>query len=267
MVFGLIILALIFAWFAAVIAMIRPFSRWFPFNRRKNAFMGFLGLPWLMFIAAFMAPSSEEVATPPSTSEAQLAPAALVPAPVVVDATKATMTYSEAAKEGRRQRIETDKKLAALALEEQEAERIKREAERSFWSYNEYSDMHGKAFYAEVTSTNSVTFGFPYAGGTATLTIRNHPKYGTDVYLHVEGQFVCHASDDCVVMVKFDEGKPSKFSAAGPADYSSDTLFIQNAKRFIAAARKAKKVTIEATFFQEGDRQFVFPIQNFAWNH
>lgn len=68
-------------------------------------------------------------------------------------------------------------------------------------------------------------------------------------------------------MVKFDDAKPVRFTAVGPADYSSDTLFIRNTSRFVASARKAKKVQIEATFYQDGDRQFEFPIQNLAWNH
>ncbi|MGE0373109.1 MAG: hypothetical protein AB7Q01_14675 [Gammaproteobacteria bacterium] len=127
--------------------------------------------------------------------------------------------------------------------------------------------MSGKNFtVAAVESQNTVRFGFPYEGEQrATLTIREkHPRYGTNVMLSIEaGQFLCH-TDDCDVLVKFDDRAPKKYEASEPTDNSSTMLFLDAESTFISQLRQAKTVTIEATFYQEGIREFKFDAAGFA---
>jgi hypothetical protein len=63
------------------------------------------------------------------------------------------------------------------------------------WSYATSVDpMTGRdSASASIDSENTVSFDFPYQGAQrATLTIRNHPSHGRDVFLSIErGQFPC----------------------------------------------------------------------------
>lgn len=137
------------------------------------------------------------------------------------------------------------------------------------WQYAEESDPMGRGTikYAHVESVNTVNFSFPYQGDQrATLTIRKHPKHGKDVILAIEkGQFNV-GIDDCTVNVRFDDGKPRAFSAVGPADHSSTSLFLRNYPTFVASAKKAKKIFVEAPFWQEGMQVFEFDTTGLIWD-
>ena len=130
------------------------------------------------------------------------------------------------------------------------------------WQYTEQPEPMGRGTIrqAAVRSLNEVNFGFPYQGAQrATLVLRVHPKHGQNVILTIEkGQFLCRL-DECSVAVRLDQGKPRDFVAVGP-DNNPTTLFIRGYERFVAAARKAKKVYVEAQFYQEGTRVFEFDV-------
>ena len=115
-------------------------------------------------------------------------------------------------------------------------------------------------------STNSFQFKWPYNGSqNAALHLRHHPRWGKDVFLSFErGQFNCRL-DDCRVMVRFDDGKPMAFSAVEPDDHSTTVLFISDYDRFVGALRKAKKVAIEASVYQNGNPVFEFNVAGLEW--
>lgn len=135
------------------------------------------------------------------------------------------------------------------------------------WRYQDDTDqMTGKAVaYALIKSDNSLRLGSPYSGQNhATLTVRKHPKYGVDVIFSVEkGQLLCRSYSGCSVAVRFDEGKPQAFSSLASADHSSDTLFIENDQRFIKAAKRAKRILIQVSMYQEGEQvlEFSSPVE------
>jgi hypothetical protein len=60
------------------------------------------------------------------------------------------------------------------------------------------------------------------------------------------------------VNVRFDDGKASQFSGVPPESNDSTVVFIQNYQRFLGGLTKAKRVRIEATFFQQGSRVMEF---------
>ena len=136
------------------------------------------------------------------------------------------------------------------------------------WQYENYSDQMGRGTVKEATilSENQVEFGSPYRGAQrATLTLRQHPKYGKDIILTIErGQFLCRL-DGCAVSVKFGEGKAETFSAGEPDDHRTTALFIQGYDRFLKSAKNAQIVRIEAPFFRQGTQVFVFQIQGLSW--
>ena len=132
------------------------------------------------------------------------------------------------------------------------------------WRYQDGVDqMTGKAeSYAVVESDNSLNLSSPYSGRNhGRLTVRRHPKYGLDVVVSVDkGQILCRAYDGCSVMVRFDDGKPQRFSAVEPADYSSESVFLTNRARFISAAKKSKRILVQIPMFREGEQVLEFAV-------
>lgn len=135
------------------------------------------------------------------------------------------------------------------------------------WSYYTNDDgMTGKqSKSAIVESTNQFEFGFPYAGlQNAKLTLRRHPRFGDDVILSIErGQILCRSYEDCSVTVRFDDEKPVQLSGIGPADNSSDTVFIRGFDRFKNKLVKAKVVRVSVGVYQEGEPVFEFNTEGF----
>ncbi|MDT3705485.1 MAG: zinc-ribbon domain-containing protein [Thiobacillus sp.] len=188
-------------------------------------------------------------------------------------------SYSDKAKKAE-QAASEQTRIAALPPEQQaaEKERLAKEAlakqEQHLqslglrWNYQDSPDKMGRGTVklAYVRSLNEVEFDFPYKEPQrATLQLRKHPKYGNDVILDIErGQFLCRL-DGCVVSVRFDQGKPLTFSAVEPEDNSTTTIFISNYDRFVKNVRKAQKVSVEAQFFQEGNRVFEFETAGLNW--
>jgi len=128
------------------------------------------------------------------------------------------------------------------------------------WAYDTSDDeLRGEKIYrASMESSNSVSFDFPYNGGsTLRMTVRRHPEYGQDVIFVIsKGQFTCGV-DDCAGTINFGSGAES-IALVEPSDNASDTLFAANADYVIGQLKKSKKVIVELPFYQEGNRQFTF---------
>ena len=145
------------------------------------------------------------------------------------------------------------------------------EAENSSWSYSEDEDKvrGGTTYYARTTSTNSISQSFPYDSDTTmAMTVRKSPAYGTDVVLTISsGQIMCPSYEGCSGTVRFDSGPAQRVSFSGPEDNSSDTIFVDGAKGFIAKLKSSEKVTIEKTLYEAGSPQFEFDVRGLKWDH
>lgn len=166
-------------------------------------------------------------------------------------------------------KVTEPERSAPLTPEQQEATSEREASALGLrWEYRESPDEMGRGTVKQalVLSLNEVQFNFPYHGAQrGFLHLRIHPKYGKDVILSVKkGQFLC-GINNCQVAVRFDNGKAQNFTAVGPADHDTTTLFIRGYDRFLAGARKAKKVYIEAQFYQQGTRVFEFDISGLKW--
>lgn len=143
--------------------------------------------------------------------------------------------------------------------------------EPSSWSYSQDEDKvrGGTTFYATTTSTNSIAQDFPYESDTRmTMTVRKSKAYGTDVILQISsGQMMCPSYEGCSGTVRFDNGPAQRISFNGPADNSSDTVFVVGAKSFIGKLKNAKKVTVEKTLYEAGNPQFEFDVSGLRWDH
>jgi len=139
------------------------------------------------------------------------------------------------------------------------------------WSYTTDVDKvrGGTSYFASTTSTNTVHQDPPYDSATTMqLTVRRMPSSGTDVVLTISsGQMMCPSYEGCSGTVRFDNGAARRITFNGPADSSSDTIFVIGAKSFIGSLKKAKKVVIEKTLYEAGNPQFEFDVSGLKWEH
>jgi hypothetical protein len=136
------------------------------------------------------------------------------------------------------------------------------------WRYSTTVDKinNKPIIFDQLESDNSIDYGFPYGIQRMVLTIRKAPSDGTSVYVSMrKGQLICDISDGCAVKVRFDSAPAVTFTGRTPSDYSSDTLFLVPAQRFIASLRKAKKTVIEVVFYEHGAVQYEFNTDGFSW--
>lgn len=139
------------------------------------------------------------------------------------------------------------------------------------WEYSNNVDKvrGGTSYYAETTSTNSVSQDPPYDSDTRMrMTVRKAPAFGTDVIFTItSGQLLCPSYEGCSGTASFDGGPAERISFNGPADNSSDTIFVEGAPSFIAKLKKAKKLVLEKTLYQAGSPQFEFNVAGLKWDH
>lgn len=139
------------------------------------------------------------------------------------------------------------------------------ELERRLRLYSHTPDeMTGKPIvYTSVKSTNTVSFGYPYAGAQyAKLLLRQHPRFGLNVILSIErGKFVT-SEHGGTLLARFDNGSLLEFHGFGAADESENTLFLddEDSAKFLAQLKQAQVVRLSATVYQNGNNVFKFRV-------
>jgi hypothetical protein len=125
---------------------------------------------------------------------------------------------------------------------------------------------NGDINYAIHRSTNTVNFQAPYGGVQyAWLQLSKHPRHGQDVILWLQkAQFLCDFRG-CEVLVRFDDSTARIYAANEPEDRRKTLLIIRDTQNFLTHVRKAKKVFIQATFFQEAPQVFEFDVADLKW--
>ena len=146
------------------------------------------------------------------------------------------------------------------------------------WKSNYYTDnMRGTVRRAlSIESENSVKFNFPYDENSKMelMLASNGVKLKKDQKLETimpskvalrikSGQFSCIVYNGCTVSVKFDDKPISKYKMLSSSDGSADIIFMQNSNSFIRDVNRYKKLIVEANFFQEGSRQFIFNLDGY----
>lgn len=165
-----------------------------------------------------------------------------------------------------------DRERALLQADDDKTSEVRRKAQGitlpTEWNYTRDVDpMTGRPeVQATARSTNSLALAWPYAGeNRASLAVRQSPRHGLNVFVTIDkGQFVCGAGG-CTVTVRFDDQAPTTFSAVEPADYSSDTIFLRSESRFVAAARRAQRIRLQANIFQSGAPTLEFAPTALEW--
>ena len=137
------------------------------------------------------------------------------------------------------------------------------------WEYAEDEDKmtNEKRYFATCSSTNQLEFEFPYDGGSSfILTLRNMGK-GNEIVLKVsKGQFMSSIMSSEYCRVKFDEGETVNYSFNSASDGSSDIIFFVNSNKFLTKLKTAKKLMIEAPFFNAGRQVINFDVEGLTWD-
>jgi hypothetical protein len=136
------------------------------------------------------------------------------------------------------------------------------------WIYSSTQDaMQPKPTQSAcVTSSNEVTLSLPYQDTTANFCIRDWPGHGLDTYvkLNADGQILC-GIESCSVRVRFDDGGVETFPAVGAADNASNIIFLNRTEALIAAVKRSSKMTVELTYYQNGDQTLTFDTHALKW--
>lgn len=137
------------------------------------------------------------------------------------------------------------------------------------WEYSEDENkMDGtKQYFAQTTSTNQVDFAFPYDGGSnMDIIVRKTGKASEVLLLISKGQFMGSIGGSSKAKVKFDDQSPVSYSYESAGDGSGDVIFLNNATNFISKLKDSKKVMIELTFFNEGNKILEFDTEGLEWD-
>lgn len=137
------------------------------------------------------------------------------------------------------------------------------------WSYWENTDkMTSKSVYhAQVNGKEELQFEFPYQGGAvASIYLRNKDNKNDAVLMVSKGQFNSSIEGQ-TIRVRFDDGSPVMYNCNPSSDGDPKFLFVQSTKGFINKLKSAKKVIVEAEFYNEGLRQMEFVTDGLKWSH
>ena len=175
-----------------------------------------------------------------------------------------------------------EKEIRAKAEAERQVELARKEKEREEqarlavearlaefkWKYHVTNDeLTSKPTYMAIAqSLNQVNFDFPYQGlQRGDLMLRTHPQYGKDLIVRVEkGQMLVASYNDTTIKAVFDDSSPISYSAVGPSDHGTTSLFIRDYQGFVGRMLKAKKVKISVPFYQQGNVVFEFNVSDFS---
>lgn len=97
------------------------------------------------------------------------------------------------------------------------------------------------------------------------ITVRNMGKE-TDALITIsKGQFMTSISGDEFLRVKFDDEQPINFSFTSAANGSSEVIFITSTNKFLTKLKTAKKVMVEAPFYDAGRQIGEFSVEGLEW--
>ncbi len=132
---------------------------------------------------------------------------------------------------------------------------------KSNWQYDTLDNkMEGTTtMHAYTVSTNVINFDFPHAGGSNGKLQINNNGFGRNpsVYFGVtDGHIISHSHN--VIRARFDDNPAEIFECNAPSTHEIDIVILEDPLRFYTMAKKAKKILIEASYYQAGRQIFEF---------
>jgi len=148
-------------------------------------------------------------------------------------------------------------------------ERVEPDKSKSKWIYEESIDemTSSKRYFASIISDNEANFNFPYSGGSSlTLVVRNYGN-GNELVVGIsKGQFMLSIMSNEVIRIKFDDDQPMTVSFNSSDNGSTQWIFPNNSQRLITRLKSAKKVMIEAPFYDSPRQVFHFNTEGLVWD-
>jgi hypothetical protein len=134
------------------------------------------------------------------------------------------------------------------------------------WVYSQEKEGMGSGttYQATVSSSNTVNFKQPYSGEQHASIYLESFKNGNGAILRiVRGQFLCRSYEDCIVLAQFDNEKETYFTGRGSPDGSTETIYLNNYKKFLNKISHAKHLKLATTNYQAGNPIFEFDVSGF----
>ena len=136
------------------------------------------------------------------------------------------------------------------------------------YSHDNYKMSNKTTHYAQCKSIESFHLKSPYEGDTYLHILVRNKGNGNEVVLETDrGQILTSFGGERSMRVKFDDETPWYANYTGSNDGNSQLAWIVYSQNFLAKLKKAKKVIIEPTFFDDGTRQIEFDISGLKWEH
>jgi len=137
------------------------------------------------------------------------------------------------------------------------------------WNYHStYNKIAGdSSYHAEIYTKKKLQFFSPYNGGSDVVIHVRRDEQDNNVFITIApGMFVTHSSGG-KIRAKFGASKALVFSTSMSSDNSDDTLFIDDADKFINLIKSNDSLILELEFYKEGVRQVEYNISKFKWDH
>ncbi|HTA82273.1 MAG TPA: hypothetical protein VK783_05055 [Bacteroidia bacterium] len=140
----------------------------------------------------------------------------------------------------------------------------------SNWHYlTDVDAMTSGKIYAAVNNSNEkLQFKFPYNGGSILSFWVRYADNKNLVFLQIsKGQFNVNILKATYIRIRFDTAQPEYYQITSMGSGTFDMVLISDPDKIIAKLKKAKKIIVEAPFFNEPDAIVKFDVSGFKWNH
>jgi hypothetical protein len=137
------------------------------------------------------------------------------------------------------------------------------------WRYNTtHDEMRGATTRTATTdSENTIDLGFPYGVVHGQIIIRQRVQDGLNIMFSVdEGQILCSSYSNNHISIKFDDGPIRTFGCDGPSGGGADVAFLQSEREVLRLLKGARRVIVEAEFYNAGPKQFTFNVAGLRWD-
>lgn len=136
------------------------------------------------------------------------------------------------------------------------------------WAYETKTDqISGKTFpYATLRSSNTNNLSFPYGPGIGAELVLRRATRGPDFALLAidKGQLLCHTSDPCIAIFKFDNRDEKLIRARHPGAGASDAvIFEYSFSEILDDVRRARHLMIEVPVYKDGRQVWKFDVDGF----
>ncbi|WP_369769270.1 hypothetical protein [Flavobacterium sp. WC2416] len=134
----------------------------------------------------------------------------------------------------------------------------------SGWKYDtiENKMTSVKDIFCTIQSSESLDLKAPYDGvNYGTLTVRKMNGKTSIIISIMKGQ-ISGGYENEYFKARFDDQKQITFSYLGPADNSTEVIFVENKSKFLKLLRNSKKVLVQIPLYQNGNQILEFNTEN-----